>query len=239
MKSSANPVEELIRATNSSFIENDLKSFLQIPSFTTNKEGCLKAKDFMMSYISNISSEITVIDGQVNPLIITNIEGKIKRPLLIYMMYDTQPITQDKDWICKPFRAETIILSPPLEKLGDCIIARGAYNSKTPLMCILNIIKILKQNEKLPISLILLMDGEEEIGSPTLLKYIENENNLFNSCSDAYYPATKQDISGKAVIKLGYKGILSLSIKTSTNNIETHSAYSSMIPNPARDLPSS
>ena len=77
-------------------------------------------------------------------------------------MYDTQPVSQENEWISKPFGAEIKLLQPPLEKLGNCIIARGAYNSKTPLLCFLNIIKILKEYKSLPISLVLLFDGDEE-----------------------------------------------------------------------------
>jgi acetylornithine deacetylase/succinyl-diaminopimelate desuccinylase-like protein len=235
-KSSIDNLTELIQASNSNFIEKDLRQFLQIPSFTSNKQGCIEAKEYIISYISNLASEIKEIDGIINPLIIAKIEGKLERPLLIYMMYDTQPITKEKLWLSNPFGAQKRILSYPLDKLGDCIIARGAYNSKTPLMCFLNILKFLKEKDELPISLLLVIDGEEELGSPTLLSSLETRSNLFNSCLDAYYPSAKQDLSGKAVLKLGYKGILSLSITASTNNIETHSAYSPVVPNPASDL---
>ena len=88
------------------------------------------------------------------------------------MMYDTQPINKEKEWISYPFGAEVHILPPPLDILGNCIIAKGAYNSKTPLLCFLNVVKELKKHEELPISLFLLFDGEEGIGSPSLHKFI-------------------------------------------------------------------
>ena len=153
-------------------------------------------------------------------------------------MYDTQPISKEKEWISKPFGAEIKILPPPLDNLGNCIIARGAYNSKTPLLCFLNVVKILKKKENLPISLVLLFDGDEEKGSPSLLKFLGsiNHRKLFENCIDSYYPSTKQDLSGKSILKLGYKGILSLTIKILSKNKEPHSAFSGMIPNPVADL---
>ena len=229
-------VEEVIKKTNSEFIENDLTTFLKIRSNTLNKKGIQQGKDFLLSYISDFCGEIMEFEGEINPLILAKVEGQIKDSLLIYMMYDTQPITNETEWISNPFNAEKKILPEPLDKLGKCIIARGAYNSKTPLLCFLNIIKILRKTKKLPISLLLLFDGEEELGSPSLLKYLENYKEIFKSCLDAYYPAAKQDLNGRAVLKLGYKGILSLKIKILSKNTETHSAYSSMIPNPALNL---
>ncbi|MFX0142480.1 MAG: M20/M25/M40 family metallo-hydrolase [Candidatus Hodarchaeota archaeon] len=228
----------LIKNSNKQFIENDLCRFLKIPSNTLNPEGIEKAKNFLISYISEISEEINELKGVINPLILAKVEGEVKESLLIYMMYDTQPVNKEKEWISDPFGAEIKILSPPLNRLGDCIIARGAYNSKTPLLCFLNIIKILKKNDKLPISLLLLFDGEEEQGSPSLLKFIENNTYkiMFKDCRDAYYPAIKQDLRRKLVLKLGYKGILSLTIRILSRNKEPHSAFSGMIPNPATDL---
>jgi acetylornithine deacetylase/succinyl-diaminopimelate desuccinylase-like protein len=123
-----------------------------------------------------------------------------------------------------------------LDAIGKCIIARGAYNSKTPLICFLNVIKILKKENELPLSLLLLFDGEEEIGSPSLSKVLENNKNMFKNCIDAYYPSTKQNLNGELVLKLGYKGILSITINISSTNKEPHSAFSAMIPNPTLDL---
>ncbi len=235
---STKKIAELIRNSNEEFIENELRPFLRISSNTLNHEGIIESKNYLVSYISKFSEELHEYKGEINPLIIARVEGKIKNSLLIYMMYDTQPISQENEWISKPFGAEIKILPPPLNKLGNCIIARGAYNSKTPLLCFLNIIKILKDNKSLPISLVLLFDGDEEKGSPSLLKFLENEKykRTFKNCIDAYYPATKQDLRQKSILKLGYKGILSLTIKITSENKEPHSAFSGMIPNPAADL---
>ena len=230
--------EELLENSNKNFIKTDLLPFLRIPSNTLNKEGINKAKEFLISYISNFSEEIKEYSGEINPLILVKINGKIKENLLVYMMYDTQPINKESEWLSEPFGAEIVNLPPPLDTLGKCIIARGAYNSKTALLCFLNVVKILKENDALPISLLLLFDGEEEKGSPTLLEFLETENQkkIFENCIDAYYPSTKQDLSGKSVLKLGYKGILSLTIIVSSENKEPHSAFSGMIPNPSADL---
>ena len=235
---SVKKITELIRNSNKEFIENELRPFLKIPSNTLNYEGIIRAKNYLISYITDFSKEIHEYKGEINPLIIAKVEGEIKEALLIYMMYDTQPISQENEWISNPFGAEIKIFPPPLDKLGNCIIARGAYNSKTPLLCFLNVIKNLKENRTLPISLVLLFDGDEEKGSLSLLKFLEKEKHriLFKNCIDAYYPSTKQDLRQKSVLKLGYKGILSITIKISSRNKEPHSAFSGMIPNPTTDL---
>ncbi|MHA1458040.1 MAG: M20/M25/M40 family metallo-hydrolase [Promethearchaeota archaeon] len=231
-----NDLEELIRHTNNKFIKDDLIPFLKIPSYTSNSEAINEAKDFITSYISDFSEKIVEIEGKMNPLLLAEVDGNTKEKLLIYMMYDTQPINKEKEWLTNPFGAEITDLPKPLNKLGKVIIARGAYNSKTPLLCFINVVKLLKEEEKLPISLMFLIDGEEELGSSTLLNTLKIKKNMFNACTDAYYPSIKQDLNKNSVLKLGYKGILSLSIIVSSTNSESHSAFSSMIPNPAQDL---
>ncbi|NVM45926.1 MAG: M20/M25/M40 family metallo-hydrolase [Candidatus Lokiarchaeota archaeon] len=231
-----NHLKELIRNTNERFIKEDLTNFLKISSYTSNKEGIIEAKSFLTNYISNLCEEVIEIKGDMNPLLLAKVDGEIKEKLLIYGMYDTQPVSKEKDWLKKPFGAEIAEFPKPLDKLGKVIIARGAYNSKTPLLCFLNVVKLLKEQEKLPMSLLILIDGEEEQGSPTLLNTLKTKKNTFNECFDAYYPSLKQDLNGTSVLKLGYKGILSLNIKASSSNDESHSSFSSMIPNPAQDL---
>jgi acetylornithine deacetylase/succinyl-diaminopimelate desuccinylase-like protein len=231
-------VIDLIKNSNKEFIETELRPFLRITSNTLNQRGITKAKNYILSYVSEFSEEVYEYKGEINPLIVSKVEGKLKKSLLIYMMYDTQPVSQEKEWISSPFGAEIKILPSPLNKLGNCIIARGAYNSKTPLLCFLNVVKILKKINCLPISLVLLFDGDEEKGSPSLLNFLKIKNNqeIFKNCMDVYYPSTKQDISKKSILKLGYKGILSLAIKISSRNKEPHSAFSGILPNPAADL---
>jgi len=230
-----NPIINEIKRNNDKFIKDDLIPFLQIPSVTKNKDGINEAIEFIKSYISQFSDEFIQFQGKINPLILSKVKGNTDRSLLIYMMYDTQPVKDLENWIAPPFEAKSKTL-PTLPELGECIIARGAYNSKTPLLSFLNTLKILKDNDDLPFSLYLIIDGEEEMGSPSFPKFLKKYEKSFINCNDAYYPALKQDIDGIAVLKLGYKGILSLKIDMFTNNEEVHSSYSNVIPNPAIDL---
>ncbi len=229
-------MRDKITQNNDLFIQKELRPFLQIASPTLNSKGITKAKNYILSYLADIAEDIKTVQGEINPVILAKIKGNSPIHLLVYMMYDTQPVNELKEWIAPPFDAELKSMDHPLKHLGKCIIARGAYNSKTPLIAFLNVIKLLKQENQLPLSLLLVFDGEEERGSPTLLNLLKERKELFQECLDAYYPAIKQDLDGNAVLKLGYKGILSLQINIKSPNLESHSSYSSVIPNPAYAL---
>ena len=90
---------EMIRNSNKDFIKDELRPFLKIPSNTLNHEGIMTAKNFLVSYVSKFSDKVDEFKGEINPLIIAKVEGEIKESLLIYMMYDTQPISHAKEWI--------------------------------------------------------------------------------------------------------------------------------------------
>jgi len=51
-------IEDLIKKSNSEFIENELRPFLQIPSNTLNRKGIDKAKDFIIAYTSAFCEEV-------------------------------------------------------------------------------------------------------------------------------------------------------------------------------------
>ncbi|TXT65610.1 MAG: Succinyl-diaminopimelate desuccinylase [Promethearchaeota archaeon] len=224
-----------INRTDNEFIRNELIPFLRIQSNTANKKGINEAITYIKSYIEDISEEIIEFQGEINPIILSHVRGDSEKYLLIYMMYDTQPIKNGNKWISPPSKAK-IKINPSLSELGECIFARGAYNSKTPLIAFLNVVKILKSMNQLPLSLYLIFDGEEEMGSPSFAKFIQNNLTHIRKCKDAYYPALKQNLNGDAVLKLGYKGILSFTIEIFSDNEEVHSSYANNVPNPAYDL---
>jgi acetylornithine deacetylase/succinyl-diaminopimelate desuccinylase-like protein len=230
-----NDIVKQINRTNNEFIRNELIPFLRIQSNTTNKIGIDEALNYIKTYIEDISEEIIEFQGEINPIILSKVKGNSETYLLIYMMYDTQPIKDEYKWISSPSKAK-IKTNPSLPEVGECILARGAYNSKTPLIAFLNIVRILKSMNKLPLSLYLIFDGEEELGSPSFPQFIQNNLAHIRKCEDVYYPALKQNLDGDAVLKLGYKGILSLTIEAFTDNEEVHSSYANIIPNPAYDL---
>ena len=99
MNNQSSKIEEIIRNDNKKFIEEDLTNFLKISSFTLNKEALIEAKDFIISYISDFCEDIKEIEGEINPLLLAKVKGKIKGSLLIYMMYDTQPVNKENKWI--------------------------------------------------------------------------------------------------------------------------------------------
>ena len=100
-----------------------------------------------------------------HPILVARGPGKEGRPtVLIYGHYDVQPVDPLDLWRRPPF-------NPGIE--NGIITARGASDNKGQIFAhILGIEQVLKEKGDLPVNLILLIEGEEEIGSPNLAPFL-------------------------------------------------------------------
>jgi acetylornithine deacetylase/succinyl-diaminopimelate desuccinylase-like protein len=90
-----------------------------------------------------------------------------KPTLLLYSHYDVQPVDPIREWQSPPFKA-TII--------GDNLYARGASDDKGQLFIHLKAIEsYLRTNRRLPINIKIWLEGEEEIGSPNLSRFLDRQ----------------------------------------------------------------
>ena len=107
-------------------------------------------------------SEVAVHQGRVAPVVTAAWRGRADRPtLLVYGHYDVQPAGPASAWGTDPFRATQV---------GTYLHGRGASDDKGQLMAHLAAIEAwLRTAAELPLNLRLVLDGEEEIGSPTLV----------------------------------------------------------------------
>jgi acetylornithine deacetylase/succinyl-diaminopimelate desuccinylase-like protein len=106
--------------------------------------------------------DVQVRPGKVAPVVTAAWRGQPGRPtVLIYGHYDVQPVEPLAAWATDPFR--------PVRS-GPYLYARGASDDKGQLMAHLAAIEAwLATSAKLPINIQLVLDGEEEVGSPTLV----------------------------------------------------------------------
>src|SRR5262249_8644452 len=115
--------------------------------------------------------------------------------------------------------------SPPLEGrlvtkegLGTVCMGRGAVNQKGPENSFLSALMAFKAAGKtLPVNLVLVCEGEEEIGSPHFKQVIETPEVLaeLKKCSGVFMPEAGQDRDGQLTVSLGAKGVVELELVSS------------------------
>jgi acetylornithine deacetylase/succinyl-diaminopimelate desuccinylase-like protein len=137
-------------------------------------------------------------------------------------------------WSVPPFAAK--LLDHP--RFGPSLVARGAFAQKTPLMLLLLTLDAIKSvGEVLPLNLIVLVDSEEESGSPSLSGFVKEHRRELARADAVYYPLFSTDRRGTARIFLGCKGIAFLRLRCQgASTRDLHSAEVGWIRNPAHIL---
>ncbi len=116
---------------------------------------------------------------------------------------------------------------------GKKIIARGAADSKNNVVaCIKAAESYLETSHKVPLNLKFIFEGEEEIGSPHLPGFIEENRERLKADSVVCYDGDL-DETGRAEINLGVKGLLYVELRCKTAKDDLHSSYAPIVPNAA------
>ena len=157
-----------------------------------------------------------------------------KYTLLIYSMYDVLP-AEEPDWISDPWKAEI----HPFRDYGDCIIARGAVNTKGPTVAFFRALQAYKKVcGKLPVNIVFLIEGEEELSSKSLQEYLVKNKEKFEDCNAMFFPSFGEE-NRIASIFMGVKGIVGYELKAKggawggPTDRGIHGAFAAWVGNPA------
>ena len=125
------------------------------------------------------------------------------KTLVVYMMYDVQPV-EAKDWQVEPFAGSVID-----HELGRVLMARGATNQKGPERAFLNAVEAIHSvRGRLPVNLLVVAEGEEELGSPHYPEVIDRYETRLRKADGVLFPFNSQDSAGDVTMSLGVKGIV-------------------------------
>lgn len=145
-----------------------LFEFLRFPSISTDSchSGDVRAcAEWLIEKLATMGLTSTLQETPRHPVVIArnaHVDGR--RTVLIYGHYDVQPVDPLGLWTSNPFE--------PILREGK-IWARGATDNKGQMMAhVLGVEKTLLENKDLPVNLIFLFEGEEEIGSPHLAAFL-------------------------------------------------------------------
>ncbi|MCX8064423.1 MAG: dipeptidase [Candidatus Hydrogenedentes bacterium] len=164
-----------------SYLENNwniflerLKEFLSIPSISTLpefKEEVRKTALWLGDIFKRLEfSRVEFVETRGYPILFAEYSPpNPELTILIYGHYDVQPVDPESEWISKPFEPEI---------RGDCIYARGASDMKSQILAQIFVTEAWLANESLPIRLKYIIEGEEEVGSPNIRDFLENNKDL-------------------------------------------------------------
>jgi len=207
----------------------ELFAFLSFPSVSTDskhKADVLACAGWLMEKLSGMGLETTLHDTPGHPIVIAkNQHSPDKKTVLIYGHYDVQPADPLNLWDSPPFAPEI---------RDGKIWARGATDNKGQMFAhVLGIEKTLAEKGELPVNIILLFEGEEEIGSPNLAPFLE-AHKADLACDIIAISDTGMVAPNTGTLGYGLRGIACAEVKITGPARDLHSGlFGGAVANPA------
>jgi acetylornithine deacetylase/succinyl-diaminopimelate desuccinylase-like protein len=218
-----------------------LQQWIRQPSIAAEKRGMEEGCDLTMRMLRDCGfADVTKIPTGGQPGIFATLDAGAPRTIGLYFMYDVKQ-ADPAEWSSPPF--EAALIDKP--GLGKCVVGRGAVNQKGPESSFIAALHAFRgAGRKLPVNLVLVAEGEEEIGSPHFPQVVRRAEVLaaLHKCSGVYMPSAEQDLDGKVTMTLGAKGIVECELVSSGEKWgrgprkDVHSSLKAMIDSPAWHL---
>ena len=211
---------------------NELFSILEIPSISSDETHCPdmhKCADALAKLLLKAGSDSALVmntDG--HPVVFgqktCNPEWKT---VLIYGHYDVQPVDPIELWDSDPFKPEI---------RDGAIYARGANDDKGQTFMHIKAFEYLVRSGKLHHNIKFIFEGEEEIGSPSLAKWVQDHKELL-SCDIILVSDTTMIGENVPSINCGMRGLAYLEVTVKGPDKDLHSGhYGGAVANPINVL---
>jgi acetylornithine deacetylase/succinyl-diaminopimelate desuccinylase-like protein len=186
----------------------EIRRFLRCPTVSASGDDMLAGAEHVAALIDGAGGKAEIVATAGHPAVLGHIGGDGPK-LLRYGMYDVQP-ADEPGWSSPPFAAATT----DVPGAGPSVVARGAANSKGALSAFLLAVASARRVSDLPVEIVLLVDGEEELGSPNLPGVMSARRDEL-AAEAAFDLDLTADRGGVAEVYLGCKGIVSFVLSCS------------------------
>jgi acetylornithine deacetylase/succinyl-diaminopimelate desuccinylase-like protein len=218
-----------------------LREWIALPSIAAEDKGYPQGPEYMAKLAREAGfTKVEIIPTKGKAGVFATLDSGAANTLALYFMYDVKQY-DPAEWSSPPLEGK--IVDRP--GLGKVMIGRGATNTKGPQIACLAALKAFKAaGRKLPVNLVLVAEGEEEIGSPNFSQIVfkpEVEAALRKAVG-IIIPLGSQDADGGVQVNLGAKGIVEAEIVCTGEKWgrgpakDIHSSYAAQVDSPAWHL---
>ena len=215
-----------------------LQDWIALPTIAAEKRNTPQGAEYMAKLATEAGFQhVEIVPTSGIPGVFATLDAGAAKTLAVYFMYDVKQY-DPKEWSSPPLEAK--IIDRP--GVGKVMIGRGAVNQKGPESTFLAALHAMKAaGRKLPVNLVLICEGEEEIASPHFAEIIRKPEILaaLHRCVGVMIPSADQDTSGAVVIELGAKGVMELELVASGADWgrgptkDLHSSWKAAVDSPA------
>lgn len=207
-----------------------LKRWCAQPSISTEKVGIEEMAQLAADDLRRSGFDVTIYrDAPEFPVVLarTGPSGEGVPTLLVYNHYDVQPTGEASEWDSDPFAPEI--------REGK-MYGRGVADTKSNVVSRLAALDAIRAvNGELPIQVVWLLEGEEEIGSPHLDRFLlaHAEELKADGCIWEFGGYSWEGVPN---VTLGLKGMLSVELIATGANRDLHSGTAAVVPSPVWSL---
>lgn len=209
----------------------DYFDYLRLPSISSSPDhardiaGCAT---WLSRWLTTVGLVSSTYETAGSPIVIARSpEDPSRTTVLLYGHYDVQPVEPLELWKSDPFEPEV---------RDGFVYARGATDNKGQTFSHLIGLRRLMETGDPPVNLIVLLEGEEEIGSPHFPAFLA-DHRADLACDVALVSDTSMIEAGWPALTLGLRGIACFDIEVHGPRADLHSGmFGGVAPNPALAL---
>lgn len=217
------PIFAHIDANQDSYVQR-LMDYVRQPSISAQNIGIREVSDLLVGMLKGLGLETEAVPTTGHPMVLGRWDGAPGRPtILLYGHYDVQPPDPLDLWVSPPFE--------PTIRDGR-IYARGVGDNKGQHFAQLLAIEAhLAAKGRLPCNVIVLLEGEEEVGSPHIAEFVRAHRDrlradLVVTADGPIHP------SGAPTMTYGVRGVAAFELRARTAKRDVHSGnFGGVVPN--------
>lgn len=215
-----------------------LQRYIRQPSVSAENRGIGEMASLVAGEIGALGGVGRVVEAKEFPIVFGRFDVGAPRTMLIHSMYDTTP-ADESNWVVPPFEARR---EGDFEDLGECIVGRGAEDTKGPLATVISAVAAYRAaGVPLPCNIVMIFEASE-LGSGSLPGFVREHADELRGAQVCFWPWHSQRSDGSQVVFLRLKGLMTVKLRCrggdwgGPRGVELHGAHATWIANPAHRL---
>jgi acetylornithine deacetylase/succinyl-diaminopimelate desuccinylase-like protein len=230
-------VQRAVTAGHDAAVER-LQRWIALPSIAAEDRNFPAGAEYMAQLARDAGfqkAEVVATDGK--PGVFATLDAGAATTVGVYFMYDVKQF-EPSEWSSPPLEARLV----DRPGVGTVMIGRGAVNQKGPESAFLAALHAIRAaGRTMPVNLVLVAEGEEEIGSPHIGQIVHRPEveAALRGAVGVFMPAAEQHPDGAVTVSLGAKGVVELQLVASGERWgrgpakDIHSSLKAMVDSPA------
>jgi acetylornithine deacetylase/succinyl-diaminopimelate desuccinylase-like protein len=233
-------IQKAITAQHDASVQR-LRDWIALPSIAAENRNSREGAEYMAKLARDAGfQKVEIVQTDGKPGVFATLDADAPKTVGLYFMYDVKQF-DPAEWSSPPLEGK--LVDKP--GVGKVIVGRGAVNQKGPESAFLAALHAIHDaKQAMPVNLVLVAEGEEEIGSPHIAQLARRPDiaAALKKTVGVFMPSATQDLDGTVAISLGAKGVVELELVSSGEKWgrgpkkDIHSSLKAMVDSPAWHL---